>query len=88
MSLSARHLCLSLSGIPLLKEIDLDVEPGKITTILGPNGAGKTSLLRALVGELAPTTDPHPYSEGAVRYFKDAGIWTEANDAQQAKVSR
>jgi TRAP transporter TAXI family solute receptor len=37
--------------------------------------------------ELAPATDPHPYSEGAVRYFKDAGIWTEANDQQQAKVS-
>lgn len=45
--------------------------------------------LRALSsGELAPSTDPHPYSEGAVRYFKDAGVWTEANDAQQAKVSR
>lgn len=56
MSLSARHLSLSLSGTPLLKEIDLDVEPGKITTILGPNGAGKTSLLRALIGELAPST--------------------------------
>jgi TRAP-type uncharacterized transport system substrate-binding protein len=38
--------------------------------------------------ELAPTTDPHPYSESAVRYFKDAGIWTEANDVQQAKVSK
>jgi TRAP-type uncharacterized transport system substrate-binding protein len=37
--------------------------------------------------ELAPSTSPHPYSEGAVRYFKDAGVWTEANDTQQAKVS-
>ena len=38
--------------------------------------------------ELAPSTNPHPYSEGAVRYFKDARVWTAANDAQQAKVSR
>jgi iron complex transport system ATP-binding protein len=53
MSLSARNIVLSLSGIPLLGDIDMDVHPGQITTVLGPNGAGKTSLLRILVGELA-----------------------------------
>ncbi|MCB1690085.1 MAG: heme ABC transporter ATP-binding protein [Halioglobus sp.] len=56
MSLSAHNLSLSLSGTPLLNAIDLDVLPGKISTVLGPNGAGKTSLLRVLVGELAPDT--------------------------------
>lgn len=55
MSLCAEGLCLSLSGIPLLQDIDIEVKPGKITTILGPNGAGKTSLLRVLTGELLPT---------------------------------
>jgi len=54
MSLSARGLSLALSGVPLLGDISLAVRPGEITTILGPNGAGKTSLLRVLVGELAP----------------------------------
>jgi len=54
MSLSARNLSLTLSGTLLLGDIDLDVLPGQITTVLGPNGAGKTSLLRVLVGELAP----------------------------------
>jgi iron complex transport system ATP-binding protein len=54
MSLSARGVSLTISGTCLLRAIDLDVWPGKITTVLGPNGAGKTSLLRTLVGELSP----------------------------------
>jgi iron complex transport system ATP-binding protein len=56
MSLSGRNLSLKLSDIPLLANINLDVHPGKITTVLGPNGAGKTSLLRVLVDELSPDT--------------------------------
>ncbi len=56
MSLSARNLSLTLSNTPLLGAIDLDIQPGRITTVLGPNGAGKTSLLRVLGGELQPDT--------------------------------
>lgn len=56
MSLSVQNVSLTLSDAPLLNAVDLDVLPGKITTVLGPNGAGKTTLLRVLVGELAPDT--------------------------------
>ncbi|MDG2270899.1 MAG: heme ABC transporter ATP-binding protein [Halioglobus sp.] len=56
MSLSVKNLSLTLSGTPLLNAIDLDVLPGRITTVLGPNGAGKTTLLRVLAGELKPDT--------------------------------
>lgn len=56
MALMARELSLALSGVTLLAGVDLQVQPGKITTVLGPNGAGKTSLLRVLVGELSPDT--------------------------------
>ncbi len=53
MSLEARNLSLSFSGVPLLRGIDLCVSPGEVTTIVGPNGAGKTSLLRCMANELA-----------------------------------
>lgn len=56
MTLAAHSVALRLSGVPLLADIQLEVRPGEITTVLGPNGAGKTSLLRVLVGELAPDT--------------------------------
>jgi iron complex transport system ATP-binding protein len=52
--LSGKGISLALSGRTLLHDVGLAVRPGEITTVLGPNGAGKTSLLRVLVGELAP----------------------------------
>ncbi len=41
-------------GVPVLRDVDLDLSPGW-TAIAGPNGAGKTTLLRLLAGELAPS---------------------------------
>lgn len=53
--LEAKGLSFSIAGFSLLRDIDLRVEPGKVTAIIGPNGAGKTSLLRLLTGEQRPT---------------------------------
>lgn len=52
--LSARGLWLSRSGRTILEDIDLDIHPGEIVTLIGPNGAGKTSLVRILLGLIAP----------------------------------
>ena len=38
----------------VLKNIDLDVNPGEILGILGPNGSGKSTLLRVMDGILTP----------------------------------
>jgi TRAP transporter TAXI family solute receptor len=38
--------------------------------------------------DLAPATNPHPYSDGAVRYFKEVGLWSEANEAREKRISR
>ncbi len=35
---------------------------------------------------IAPPSNAHPYHPGAVRYYKEAGIWSAANAKQQAKV--
>ena len=55
MTMSARGISLHLSGFDLLRNISLEVEAGKVTTIVGPNGAGKSSLLKVLTGEIPPT---------------------------------
>jgi branched-chain amino acid transport system ATP-binding protein len=47
--LRVRGLSAGYGPIAVLRELNLDVEPG-LTVILGPNGAGKTTLLRSLNG--------------------------------------
>ncbi|MDL2266933.1 ABC transporter ATP-binding protein [Desulfovibrio sp. OttesenSCG-928-G15] len=41
---------------PVLKDISLSVAQGDFLALLGPNGGGKTTLLRILLGILAPST--------------------------------
>jgi zinc transport system ATP-binding protein len=42
-------------GPPVLREVDLAVEPGEFVAIAGPNGGGKTTLLRIALGLERPT---------------------------------
>ena len=35
---------------------------------------------------LAPAHNAMPYHPGAIRYWKEVGLWTAANDKQQAKL--
>jgi len=48
------NLSLAFVGREILKEVNFQVEPGDRIGLVGPNGSGKTSLLRMIVGELAP----------------------------------
>ncbi|MCW2668007.1 MAG: afuC [Frankiales bacterium] len=49
-------LALAVRGLhkaydaPVLRGLDLDVEPGSLVTLLGPSGCGKTTLLRLVAG--------------------------------------
>ena len=55
-----RGLTLALGGRPVLREVDLVVEPGTTVAIVGPTGSGKSSMLALLPRWI----DPPP---GAVR---------------------
>jgi manganese/zinc/iron transport system ATP- binding protein len=57
-----RDLTVAYNESPVLWDVDLDIEPGKITAIVGPNGAGKSTLLKAILGLV-------PIAAGSIRIF-------------------
>jgi TRAP-type uncharacterized transport system substrate-binding protein len=36
--------------------------------------------------KIVPPTNPHPYHAGVVKYMKEKGLWSSANQAQQEKA--
>ncbi len=52
--LDARQVTFSFNGTPVLSQVDLCLEPGKVLGVIGPNGAGKSTLVRLLSRLLIP----------------------------------
>jgi ABC-type Mn2+/Zn2+ transport system ATPase subunit len=48
----------------LLERVELSVSPGDFLAVVGPNGGGKTTLLRTLLGALAPVAGRVERREG------------------------
>jgi len=43
------------ADIPAIKGVNAVASPGRVTAVIGPNAAGKSTLLRCVIGALAPT---------------------------------
>src|SRR3954471_8148025 len=54
--LSVANLNQYYGGSHILRNLDFEVPAGKVTTLLGRNGVGKTTLLKTLMGIIAPRT--------------------------------
>jgi Cu-processing system ATP-binding protein len=48
--LSVEGVRKRFGGLPVLQQVDLAVNRGRVTAVLGPNGAGKTTLIKILLG--------------------------------------
>ena len=52
--LYTKDLTVGYNGIPLIRNIQLEINKGEIVTLIGPNGAGKTTILRSIIQQLPP----------------------------------
>lgn len=52
--LSAKSIFFSYSNLPVLKDVSISFEAGKIAAVTGPNGSGKSTLLSIMQGLLSP----------------------------------
>ena len=64
-------------GSHTLRDISLEIAPGKVTTVLGRNGMGKTTLLKCLMGLL-------PVKSGAIEF--DGKDLTRMRPDQRARA--
>ncbi len=101
MSLSVRHLDVTLQGTPVLRDVSFDVPDGALVSLLGASGAGKSTTLKVIAGILAPdsgevTIDGHAvtavpaHRRGTAVVFQDIRLFPhmtiEENVAYPLKV--
>ena len=51
-----RGISLRYGEVDVLRDVALDIDAGGPTLLMGPNGSGKTSLLKLMMGLVAPTS--------------------------------
>lgn len=62
--LKISNLCVGYRGVPVLKDVSLEVAAGEFVAVVGPNGAGKTTLFKSISGIV-------PATSGDIRFDGD-----------------
>ena len=68
---------LADEDVPVLRGIDLDIEPGEYLSVLGPSGSGKSTLMNIIGCLDVPTSG---------QYFLDGEDVSELTDDEQAEI--
>ena len=63
--LACRGLAAGYGDLAVLRDVDLELDAGRVLVVLGPNGAGKTTLLTTMAG-LLPRLAGEVVLDGAV----------------------
>lgn len=67
-------------GVTAVRNANLTLQPGQVTSLIGPNGAGKTTLFNAVTGTI-------PASSGSVKY-RGANGDVEIQNLKPDKITR
>ena len=72
-------------GPQILKDINIEVEPGEILAVLGPNGAGKTTLLRCMMDMLHWQSGRSLLGGEDIRSIQASKLWQKMAYVPQAR---
>jgi branched-chain amino acid transport system ATP-binding protein len=98
--LTIDKLLKQFGGLTAVKEFDLDIEEGSITSLIGPNGAGKTTAFNMVTGLYEPTSGqvlfggkditglkPHKVAEiGIARTFQNIRLFQNMTAGENVLV--
>ena len=60
--ISATNLSIGYKNSPIVSDINLRLNTGRIVCLLGANGAGKTTLMKTLLGRIRPVSGEVTYT--------------------------
>ena len=62
------------SGVPVIHNVSLEVNPGELVSVVGANGAGKSTLLKAIAGALHPSKGSIQFENQEISRLSTADI--------------
>ena len=84
--LQSKGLVTGYDHVPVVQVPGFLVEAGQRVAIVGPNGSGKTTVLRTLMGELAPVSGSVGYGARVQRSYYDQHLGDLREDGTLVEV--
>lgn len=80
-TIEIKNLTKKIKGIPVLSDINLNMQSGKTYGLIGKNGSGKTMLLRVIAGLMKPSSGSIIYNQkelyNDIDYIDNLGLIIE-----------
>ena len=74
MEVKGEKLEIGYDGRIVVREMDITVKKGEITTIIGTNGSGKTTLIDIILDDIKPSTGKVYINDSKVKNYSTIGI--------------
>lgn len=79
--LKLSHINLSLGGLQILRNLNMQIEEGQITGLIGPNGAGKSTVFNVITGLI-------PFASGSVQLREQELLGSRPDQINRLGITR